>query len=121
MADEAEVTSVLRFFKDGDGDDFARIRQLISVAGKKFHKIRQTIATTETALNMGGITSPGLLAIANMDPTNAVHLWPGSGLTSTLSYLAGEGYVSRLKSTFTAPYMIADNAAVDIVGLVIEA
>ena len=74
----------------------------------------QSVATTEAALNLGGITAAGALLIGvNRDDTNYMEIRTGTGASNdAVKVLAGEACCFRFGSDITAPFVIANTAAV---------
>lgn len=84
---------------------------LVSMAGGFIvGPTQQSIATSATALNLGGVTAPGYMWIQNMDPTNYVRLHNGSSGAKVVKLQAGEFSLFRWDDTGT-PYATANTAA----------
>lgn len=88
---------------------------LATIAGKPTFRGQQTIAVTETTLNLGSITSLGYYAIVNLDPTNYVELKTASAGT-IINRLdpAGGFVVGKWGSGITAPVLIANTLACEV-------
>lgn len=51
----------------------------MTIGTQKFRKWIQTIGITEEAIDIGEITSPGMMFAQNLDPTNVVELRAATG------------------------------------------
>lgn len=72
----------------------------------------QSIATTETTIGLGGITSLGYMLLINRDPTNYVEIKTGaSGTIIAKLDPAGGMALFKVGSGITAPVAIANSAA----------
>lgn len=118
MADEITLSAKLAFSKSGVEDSFEALGQQFDMAGTEYIKNIQAIATSETALQKGSITTPGLFIVKNLDSTNFVNFRGSSGGANCVKVKAGEVQVFRFSGT--APYAIADTAEVRIQYLLLE-
>lgn len=118
MANELNVSCSLKFSKSGNGDDKAYSGISIDVSGSKTTKIRQTIGTSEEALDIGDIGTAGFIIGKNLDATNYVTIRPGTGETDLVKAGPGEPFLFRL--AMSGPYAIADTAACDLEFLIVE-
>lgn len=55
------------------------VNVLQSVATKKVTRIKQNIAITEVAINLGSVTAPGWVLFVNRDQTNIINLKVATG------------------------------------------
>lgn len=115
---ELVVGVSLQYSKNGRTASFERGGIRTDVTGRKITEIEQTVGTAEEALNLGDISSPGYIAIENMDSENTVSLRPSSGAADMIDLLPGEVALFRLAAA--APYAIADTAACNVRFLLIE-
>jgi hypothetical protein len=123
MADELTVSISGAFSKSGrrvDTKDMGLIGLLFDVAGTDYVKMTQSIATSETALDKGGIGTGGYLFIKNTDATNFVELRGASSGADLVRMNAGEIACFRVTSDATL-YGIADTDACVVEYLWIEA
>lgn len=99
------------------------------VANKQFdmtgaivHRIVQTIAATEEALDQGDVGTPGYCLAINLDPTNFVSIRAGTGLGNMI-LLEADGGMAFFKfgSGATTPFAIADTAPCNIEMFLMEA
>jgi hypothetical protein len=70
----------------------------------------QTVGTSEAALGLGEVATPGICVFVNLDDTNFVEI----GVTGSMfvKLKPGEQFVCRL--TTTAPFAKADTAPVEL-------
>lgn len=105
-------------YDDSEGTEFALeiVDKLASITTKKFVHHKQNVGTTEEALDLGELTVAGGLAICiNRDSTNYVELRSATGASNdVIKILAGEFAIFRWGSDVTAPYAIANTAAVQL-------
>ena len=121
MANEITFSALLAFSKGGRRADFGTVGGQLTMTGTDFVLKTQSIGTTEEALNIGDITTPGMMCMKNLDSSNAVTLRAASGSGTAgncITIKAGETQLFRLGST--APFMIASNAAVEVNYLLLE-
>jgi hypothetical protein len=69
-----------------------------------------SVATSATAIPLGGVTSPAWGFFMNKDQTNFIRLMNGSGGAKVVKMMAGEPAIFRWDDTAT-PYAIADTSA----------
>ena len=116
MADENTVT-IAHKYADANGVEMDNIGvadfQSDSATLTPKHLV-QSVETTEAALNLAGITAAGALLIGvNRDDTNYMEIRTGTGASNdAVKVLAGEACCFRFGSDITAPFVIANTAAV---------
>ena len=81
------------------------------MATKKFIGCKQNIGTSEEAITLGEVTSPGWAFFINRDETNFIELRVATGGAKFAKLKPGEFAFLRLGSGAQAPYAIADTAA----------
>lgn len=116
MANEITVNGSIAY-EDAEGvtQSIAQVDDVINVTTKKPYKNRQTITTSEVAINLGGVASLGWVMFKNLDETNYIEIKTGTGGTIIGKMLAGESYGPvRLGSGITAPYAIANSSSCDM-------
>ena len=86
----------------------------ITVTGNQIMDNVQSVGTTEEAILLGDVAAGGVCFFQNMDATNFVELRSGTGATDMIRLLAGEWCLFRLSPDATAPFAIADTAAVNL-------
>ena len=121
MASELSLSVYASFAKSGQSfttDDLDLLGQTIDVSGS--HYIRRTITatTTQAALDIGSITTCGLLIGVNRGAV-AVNLRAGSGGTNTISFPAGKGFACYLATS--APYVITGSSTAVFEYILVEA
>lgn len=82
----------------------------------RFTHIKQTIGTSEEALQLGELSGAtlGYAVFINRDATNFVELRVSTGSTKFVKVKPGEVSMFRFGSGVTAPFAIADTAAVSL-------
>ncbi len=85
-------------------------------------QLKQSIATSETALKLGDTTAPGYAMLVNLDPTNYVELKVAtSGAIFAKLDAAGGFAILKLGSGAQAPYAIANSGACLVEVLIVPA
>ena len=84
----------------------------VTVAGTVALHNRQVVGTSEEALVLGDVSSPGFLVMVNRDATNFVEIRPATGVADLIKLGPGEPFVGRLVAS--APFVIADTAECEI-------
>ena len=112
MANELTVSCSLRFSKSGREADKAYGGIQLDVTGTKPMSHTQTIGTSEEALVVGDVGTPGYIIIKNLDDTNYVTIRASAGAADVVKLLAGEVALFRLAAA--APYAIANTANCDL-------
>ncbi len=116
MADENKVT-IIHAYSDTNGVELGRFegRETLTDCGTltPMHRL-QSIGITEEVLDLNAITVAGALLVGiNRDDTNYMEIRPVSGATKdAIKVLPGEPVCFRFGPTITAPYVIANTAAV---------
>ena len=118
MADENTVT-VAHKYADENGVDlpnFGVADFVSSCATLTPTQKVQDVGTSEEALDIDGLTAAGALCIMkNTDDTNYVEVRSGTGASNDIiKILAGECQCWRFGSDITAPYIVANQAAVKV-------
>ncbi len=115
MANELTITAVLDYVDSEAASLGLLVRDLlVTIATKKYVLMKQNIAVTEEALKLGEITSLGWALFINRDVTNFVELRVATAGTKFCKMLAGEPALFRFGSGITAPFAIADTAAIQL-------
>jgi hypothetical protein len=127
MADELTMAGSITYTGD---DGRTRSIEVPECMGDttKLVIIEQTIATSETAVNLGGISSPTAFMIVNLDDTNYVEVkvaTSGAIFAKLKKDTDGDGNggfacLTELGSGAQAPYAIANTAACNVLVLVAE-
>lgn len=99
------------------GDSIIELKQsglAVTLSGNQWIHHRQEIGTSEEALDLGDISTGGWFFARNLDTTNYVELRSGTGATDFVRLNAGEFCLFRISGDASAPYAIANTAAVDL-------
>jgi len=92
----------------------------IDVSGSRYVQNIQQIGTSEEAIGMGEITTPGYFICVNRDPTNTIHLRRATGQANAIVLGPGQWACFRMESA-AAWCAIAITAACYLEYLVFEA
>jgi len=114
VANEFTLNASLAY-EDSESADLllSVVDKLVSITTKKFIHAKQSIGTSEEAIDLGELTAPlGWAIFINRDSTNYLEIRSGSGAANDVIRLnAGEFALFRFGSDVTAPYAIANTAA----------
>lgn len=124
MSNELKISAALQFLKgdvsvDSAGMGFGAIR--ITVSGTDMVQVTQAIATSATALDLGGITTPGFMLYKNITTSlshTTMKMRMGSTGADFAEVRAGEIGLVRLAST--NPYAISSGATGQLFMIIIE-
>lgn len=119
MANELTLAASLKFVKGSTNVSFSKSGIQLDVSGKNYTHKTQTVGTSEEALSLGDVTTPGYILVYNKDATNFVSVRSGTGAANLVKVPAGG--VALFNCEASAPYAIANTAAVDIEYLLVEA
>jgi hypothetical protein len=119
MANELTLSASVRFSKGGISVSEGKSGVQLDVAGDDFVTKTQNVGTSEEALNLGDITTPGYVLMRNTDPTNFVSVRSGTGAANLIKIPAGG--IALFMCEAAAPFVIANGAAVKIEYTMIEA
>jgi hypothetical protein len=111
MANELTVTTSLSYSKSNDTVNRSKSSQ-ITVSGSVRASGVQVIGTSEETLQIGDVTSVGVVFIQNLDPTNYVEVAAVPSERFSIKIKAGEGYPFR--ATGNTIYLRANTAAVKV-------
>jgi len=120
MADELTLSGSMSFSKGGVTLSVAKTGVLVTVSGTKVSEYVQTVGTSEEALILGDIGTPGHIMIQNLDATNYVSLRRATGEGNVIKILAGK-FAGPFQLEATAPFVIANTASVAIRVWLVEA
>jgi hypothetical protein len=119
MANELTIAASLRFVKGDSNELFNKSGIQLDVSGTDYVKLTQTVGTSEEALSLGDLTTPGYALIYNRDSTNFVSVRSGTGADNLVKVPAGGIALFMIEAS--APFVIADTASCQIEMLLIEA
>ena len=111
MANEITVTAALAYAKDGTSFSAAVTALSITVSGARFIHARQSIGTSEEALDLGDIGTGGWLLAINRHASAVIEIRSGTGATDLVRMNGGEPALFRVSADATAPFAIASAAA----------
>lgn len=118
MANEISLSAKLSVSKNSLEESLAFTGIQVTFTGTNWIHNVQSIATTETALQKGSVGTPGICIIKNLDSTNFVSIRHTTGGSNCVKIKAGEAALVRFSNS--APYLIADTAAVRVEYLLLE-
>jgi len=117
MPNEFTLTGILDY-SDSEGTKFALsvLEKKISITTKKFIHAKPSIGTSEEALDLGELSGAlGMCIAINWDSTNYCEIRMATGAANDHIRLnAGEFAIFRFGSDVTAPFAIANTAAVQL-------
>lgn len=113
MANEAYIMASLSYLdSEGTKVQLDVPIKAANVATKVLACHKQSIATSETTIDLGAVTSMGWVLFVNRDATNYIEIKTAAGGTIIGKMLTGEPYGPvRMGSGVTAPVAIANTAA----------
>lgn len=111
MANEAYISASLSFLSGSTRRDLSVWSKAADVATKVLVYSQQSIATSETTIDLGSISALGLCLLVNRDSTNYIEIKTAASGTIIAKMLAGEPCLFRIGSGITAPVAIANTAA----------
>lgn len=116
MANELTLSGLnISFTKSGSPSvDLSPASLSITISGAQVMDNVQSVGTTEEALLLGDVAAGGIVFALNLDSTNFVSIRSGTGATNLIRMNAGEWCLFRLSGDATAPFAIADTAAVNL-------
>lgn len=114
MANELILSLTARFRKSGSDVAIPPMSSKVDVTGTLVQHHRQSIGTSEEALDLGALSTGGWFIGKNHDATNFVEIRPGTGLTDTVKLKAGEFCAFRISGDASAPFAIADTGACEL-------
>ena len=119
MANELTLTANLKFEKSTKSAEAGKAGLQIDVAGGDYIAKTQSVGTSQEAIVIGEITTPGYMFIRNLDGTNYVEIRDGSSGADVVKVRAGG--VALFELATATPFAIANTSAVEIEYTIIEA
>jgi len=117
VADELTISMSISY-QSGNSPrlSWALASKKITVAGTAVGGLSVSVGTAEEVIPLGEVTAAGaLIAVENLDDTNYIEIRDATGAANDVVRLnAREGAVFRFGSDVTAPYWIANTAAVRV-------
>ncbi len=121
MADEITLNASLAYSDSESADFILEVAALLATASvKKFVHVKQSIGTSEEAIDLGEVTSLGWAIFVNRDTANFIELRVATGSTKFAKLHAGKFALFFFGSGVTAPYAIADTAACQLEYMIIS-
>ncbi len=127
MANELTIGASIAYADSEGSEDSLSVENFIkTITTKRFVHMKQNVAITEEALNLGDIASIGYILMFNRDATNFVEVRVSTGSTKMVRLDPADTdgnpgmALFRFGSGVTAPYVIADTATVQIEYLLIS-
>lgn len=120
MANELKITAGMSL-EQPDADPVAvQVSDLdVDLTNRPFAYNRVLVGITESAVPMGGVTSPGWLFILNRDATGTVTVRRSTGVDPIATIPPGESFGPvKLGTSMQTPYLISDTANTDVEVLV---
>lgn len=112
MANEVTVAASLSYADANSSEQLAQASFTYTPATLRKVKLTQTVNTSETTVNLGGVSTPGFVEFVNRDPTNYVELKvAASGAIFAKLHPAGGTACLFLGSGAQAPVAVANSAA----------
>lgn len=121
MADEISLSVAASYSKSGqdvDASDLDLIAQSIDVSGSHYIRRTMAVSTSAAALDIGSITTCGLLIGRNRG-AQPVHIRAGSGGTNTITFPVGAGFAVYLATN--TPYAVTSSSTSTLEYILIEA
>ena len=111
MANTATITASLSYTDASGSEELAQTALAATLTNAGFTRNRQSIPTSEAAINLAGLSGPGYALIINRDATNYVELKVATG-GAIFAKLDANGGVALVKlgSGAQAPFAIANSA-----------
>jgi len=110
MANELTVTGTVAYSDANGVEAEVSLDYTMSLSAPLMTKNILNVLTSETAIDLGGVTSPVMLIIVNLDTTNYVNVKVASSGAIAAKLLPGKGAIITLGSGMQAPVAIADTA-----------
>ena len=115
MANEVTLSVSLNYVRGKTNITVEESNLNVDVTGDLLvHHVQNVGFASEEALDLGGVTAGGYMFARNLDATNFVSIRSGTGATNVIKLKPGEVALFRLSDAATAPFAIADTAAVDL-------
>lgn len=120
MAKELTTNGGMSFVKGKTEVRFGRSGVLIDVAGQNYIENVMSVPTSQTAIPLGSVGTPGFAIFENLDATNPVAIRAASNAADLIRINPGE-VAGPFRLAAAAPLAIATSAAVRMRYLIVEA
>lgn len=107
MANELTITAKIEYSNGGIVDSIDVTELAASVSANAILHRTQTIGSSEEALGLGDLATPGFLVGVNRSAVGQLHIRAGTGATDLVELGPGEPCLMRLSTAATAPYAIS--------------
>ena len=111
MANTATITATFAYSDPLSSDELIPPDISATIATVGYTRLKQSIATSSTAINLGALSTPTWAIFINRDPTNYIELKVSSSGAIFAKMLPGEWCILRLGSGAQVPYAIANSGA----------
>jgi len=111
MANELKLKVDFAFSKGGTVFEPDKLVDSIDVSGTQALHYRQSVGTSEEAIELGELSTGGYGLFVNRDDTNYISIRSGTADTDLVRLNAGEMALFRVHGDSSAPFAIADTAA----------
>ena len=119
MANELTLTATLKFDKSTKSADVGKTGLQLDVTGGDYITKTQVVGTSQEAIVIGEITTPGYMFIRNLDATNYIEIRDGSSGADVVKVRAGG--VALFELATATPFAIANTASCEVEYTIIEA
>jgi hypothetical protein len=112
MANEILLNATLAYDDDVTADSLQVTDKQVTVASTVIARHTQSIATSDTVINLGPVATMGFVMLKNLDPTNYIEIKTAAAGTIIGKMFPGETWgPNRIGSGITAPAAIANSGA----------
>jgi hypothetical protein len=118
MANEGTVTVSLSFNKSSRSASLGKTGLQFDIDGLDYVKKTQNIGTTEEAINLGDITTPGYFVAVNRSTTYNIRIRPATAVADLIVLEPGDVCCFRMYAS--APFCIAITGSAELEYLLIE-
>lgn len=120
FANEITTTGSISFAKGNVAAVSRALANLsVTVSGSKYVSGVQNIGTSEEAISLGDLGTPGWAWFKNLDGTNYIEIRPNTGVADLIKLKPGEFALFRITSD-AVPYAIANTAACNLEKIIFE-
>ena len=112
MANGVTLNATMEYADSTGSDESIQVSALFaSISNTQFIRHKQLIGTSQEAIVLGDVTTPGWAMFVNRDTTNFITLLVASSGAVFAKLKPGEFALLRLGSGAQVPYALADTAA----------
>ena len=121
MASELAISASMKFSKGSSEPLLAMLNKVFDVSGTQFQMMRQSVGTSEEAINLGEVATGGWFFAINRAAANFVSIRQATGGTNFIRLNVGEFCLFRIHASSAAPFWISDTASSEVEFLLIPA